>query len=121
MNAVGRGDGEQFFSNKKRDVSLIMYSPNKITLKTESPGRQFLVLTDTFDKRWNAYIDKKQINTYKANFLFRGVMIPPGIHTLEFQYCYPEFKIYVLIAVLTFLSCISIVCIVNKYNDVPTG
>jgi len=121
VNAVGRGDGEQFFSNKKRDVSLIMYSPNKITLKTESPGRQFLVLTDTFDKRWNAYIDKKQINTYKANFLFRGVMIPPGIHTVEFQYCYPEFKIYVLIAVLTFLSCISIVCIVNKYNDVPTG
>jgi hypothetical protein len=91
------------FENDGRVVKLISYTPNMVTLKTHSSHDQFLVFTDTFDSKWKVYIDDKPTELYQANFLFRGVSIPPGNHMLKFLYYYPEFKIYMLIAICTLI------------------
>lgn len=52
--------------------------------KTTSPG--VLVLTDTYYPGWNVNVDGKPAAILRANYLFRGVMIPAGEHHVKFQY-----------------------------------
>jgi Bacterial membrane protein YfhO len=101
------------FENDGRVVKLISYTPNMVTLKTHSSHDQFLVFTDTFDSKWKVYIDGKPTELYQANFLFRGVSIPPGNHMLKFLYYYPEFKIYMLIAICTLIF----ILISHRYTE----
>ena len=35
---------------------------------------------------WRAYVDGVETPIYRANYLFRGVVVPQGQHTLVFAY-----------------------------------
>ena len=48
----------------------------------DGPGGT-LVLTDAYHRGWRARIDGAEAPVYIANFLFRGVRVPPGPHTVE--------------------------------------
>ncbi|MCC6179971.1 MAG: hypothetical protein IT305_32050 [Chloroflexi bacterium] len=51
----------------------------------DGPGG-FLVLTDQYHRGWRAEIDGQPTPVYIANFLFRGVYLPPGPHTVDFVF-----------------------------------
>ncbi len=39
-----------------------------------------------YDKGWNAYVDGKKINYFRANYILRGVCLGRGSHILEFKF-----------------------------------
>jgi hypothetical protein len=67
-------------------VSFTSYTPNQITLATSTGDWRFLVLSEMYFPGWRAYVDGVETPIYRANYLFRGVVVPPGQHTLEFVY-----------------------------------
>ncbi len=67
-------------------VSFTSYTPNQITLATSTGEARFLVLSEMFFPGWRASIDGVETPIYRANYLFRGVVVPSGQHTLEFVY-----------------------------------
>lgn len=59
--------------------------PNKITLKTDNKGSGFLVLLDTYYPSWHVTIDGKTAGeVYRTDYDFRGVVVPKGVHQVEF-------------------------------------
>jgi Bacterial membrane protein YfhO len=50
----------------------------------DAPGT--LVLADSFDAGWRAYVDGKETRIFRANAFFRAVSLPAGKHRVEFRY-----------------------------------
>ncbi|OGG12808.1 hypothetical protein A3D77_07165 [Candidatus Gottesmanbacteria bacterium RIFCSPHIGHO2_02_FULL_39_11] len=61
------------------------YEENDIRIKVISGDTRMLVLTDPYYKTWKAFVDEKETQIFKVNFLFRGVVIPSGEHIIEFK------------------------------------
>jgi hypothetical protein len=62
------------------------YTPNHVRIDVEAPADGWLVLTDTWYPGWHATVDGRAKPISRANYLFRGVPVPAGKHTVEFVY-----------------------------------
>ena len=63
---------------------IVNYQANEITIKTQNHGDGFLILTDTFYPAWHVTIDGKESRIYRADYNFRGIIVPKGSHILNF-------------------------------------
>ncbi len=75
------------------DAQIVMYSPNVIIIKTTSDTNKLLFLSDVYDAGWEAYIDGKKTEVYRADYDFRAVGVPSGSHTIEYRYRPKAFRI----------------------------
>ncbi len=61
--------------------------------RVRASGTNMLFVSEVYyPVSWRALLDGKEVPTYKANFAFRAVVIPPGEHTLEFRFVSPAFE-----------------------------
>jgi hypothetical protein len=51
-----------------------------------NPKESLLFHSDSFDKDWNGYIDKKKTDIYRTQLAFKSVVVPPGDHLVWFEY-----------------------------------
>ena len=79
--------------NASGTARIVNYVSNKIDIDVVTTGKSFLVLTDNFYPGWKAYIDGKPAKIYKANYSFRGVVVPKGKSRVEFSYIPQSFLI----------------------------
>lgn len=67
-------------------AAITNYQPNTITIKTDNKGTGFLVLLDTYYPSWSVTIDGKTAGQiYRTDYDFRGVVVPKGVHQVEFK------------------------------------
>jgi len=92
--------------NPKPKIRIEDYQPNKVIINVFSPIGGILFLSDTYYPGWKAFIDGKSTKIYRANYTFRAVLVPKGIHKVEFTYFPASFKIGMLISLLTISSII---------------
>lgn len=59
---------------------------NSLKIKTNFPEKKFLVYTDSFDQRWEAFRNKKPIPVYRANIAFKGVFLPAGLNEVVLRF-----------------------------------
>lgn len=89
------------------DVSFIQYSAKRVSLKTKAGTAQVLLLNDRWHEKWQVSIDGVPAKLLRANFIMRGVVVPAGEHTIEFQYRPPSSTLWVsLSAVAVGLGCL---------------
>lgn len=88
---------------KAQPATITSYTANevKITTKTALPG--LLFLSDNYYPGWKATIDEKSVQIIKANYSFRAIEIPSGIHTVTFSYKPFSFYIGSVISLVSFL------------------
>ncbi len=67
-------------------VSMLEYTYDKVSLRTDFKGKGFVVLSDEYYPGWNAFVDGKLTKIYKTNGIVRGVVVPAGVHHLTFRY-----------------------------------
>lgn len=66
-------------------ISLIDYKPNHLVYKTNTSKSQLAVFSEIYyEKGWEVYIDGKQSEYYKADYLLRAMTIPEGEHEIDF-------------------------------------
>ena len=63
-----------------------------------------LVLTDLFYPGWQALVDGRPAQMYRADYAFRGVPVPGGTHVVEFRYRPVSFIAGAMISGLTLLG-----------------
>lgn len=66
-------------------AEIVLYSENIIKIRVQSIVSRILILTDTYYPTWNVYIDGKRGKIYRTDYTFRGVIVPPGEHIIEFK------------------------------------
>lgn len=80
----------EFSSNRMppgvESVSFTRPCAERITATVDSIYDRYLVLTESYYPGWKAYIDGKAVSILRTNFLFKGIVLPKGKHTVEFAY-----------------------------------
>ena len=79
-------------------VEFKSYSPKQIVLATQSVTPSMLLLNDKYDPGWHVTVDGKPAELLRCNFIMRGVYLPAGAHTVEFQFSLPNKLFYVTCA-----------------------
>lgn len=68
-------------------IELLNYDVNSLTYLSKTAKEQFAVFSEIYYKNgWNAYIDGELVPHYRINYVLRGMVIPPGEHTIEFKF-----------------------------------
>ena len=61
-------------------TDILKYTSNS---KTELPA----IFSEVYyPEGWNCYVDGKQIETFRANYILRGAIIPAGKHVIEWKF-----------------------------------
>ncbi len=68
-------------------INLLSYAPNKLVYKVDVKGKQLAVFSEVYyPEGWNAFVDGKEVEILKVNYLLRGLELTNGKHTIEFKY-----------------------------------
>jgi hypothetical protein len=63
------------------------YGLQDFEVNVTATGNNLLFLSESYyPNGWNAYLDGSSVPVYRMDYLFRGVVIPPGSHKLEMKF-----------------------------------
>lgn len=81
-------DGLDQKNNQKGSgkVKIVLNSPNKIIVQTQSNAPSLLFLSDTYFSNWRATVNGKKVKIYRADYAFRAVVVPKGKSDVVFYY-----------------------------------
>lgn len=70
-------------------LEVLAYGPNRVRFGVHTSDTALLVLSDIFYPGWQATLDGQATEIYKTDGIFRGVIVPPGSHSVE-MYFFPS-------------------------------
>jgi hypothetical protein len=77
---------------------------DRLLIEAELPEAGYVVLTDTFDEGWSAWVDGREVAVQRANVAFRAVPAPAGLHHVELRYWPPWLGTGLLVALSTLVA-----------------
>lgn len=99
----------------KGNAKVISYKHSKVIIESDSNHQGILFLSDNYYPGWKAFVDNKEAKIYRANYSFRGVVVPQGKHTVIFEYKPKSFYIGAFVS-LSGIIIILIFSIKIRYN-----
>lgn len=86
------------------EARITEWSWNAVTIETDAPGDNVLVLADAFYPGWEALVDGQPAPIFPAYELFRGVTVPGGRHEVRFRFAPPSFRYGMWISVTAIVA-----------------
>jgi hypothetical protein len=87
--------------SKPAVVRIVDYEPNRVSVEVETAADGLLILTDTYVPGWKALLDGQATRLYVADHAFRAVVVPAGVHQVEFVYRPLAFEVGWSVSLLT--------------------
>jgi hypothetical protein len=87
--------------NLKSAVRVVTYENNRIVLEVDSPEAAFLFMSETHYPGWKAYVDGREEEILRADYVFRAIPVGPGSHRIEVVYQSLSFKVGLAVSLLT--------------------
>ncbi len=83
-------------------IKLDSYAPNHLIYSYQASKEQVVVFSEIYySKGWNAYLNGEKIPYFRANYVLRALIVPPGQHVIEFRF---EPRIYKIGERISFAS-----------------
>ena len=67
-------------------VEITSDRPNSVAIRATVEGHGYLVLSDSYDEGWVAYVNGELTPIYRANYALRAIRLGPGDHQVELVY-----------------------------------
>ncbi len=87
-------------STNTETVEFTNYTPTDIKLHASAAAPSVLLLNDRFDPHWQVWVDGKQEQLLRCNYIMRGVLLSPGEHQVEFVFRLPHWSLYVSLSAI---------------------
>lgn len=81
-------------------ATITNYSPESVTIETDSSSPKLLFLSDVYDSGWHVTIDGQPSRILRADYDFRAVAVSSGKHTIEFVYAPDEFRWGIILTII---------------------
>jgi hypothetical protein len=75
--------GVPLSNTPQSSLTITRYDPEQITIQVETDQAGYLVLPDAYYPGWRAEVDGQPAPIHRANFAFRAVYVPEGMHTVQ--------------------------------------
>lgn len=96
-------------------IRLTEEKMNSLSFDVASPGNTLLLLNDTFDKGWRAFVDGAETEILRANYAFRSVPVPHGVHRVNLVFSQRGFREGLMIS--SAALCIFLALLLFHYRD----
>jgi len=93
------------------EAAIRRYSLNEIRVDAKLPSPAILVLSEVFYPKWKAYVDGKETEMLKADYVLRAVALPAGSHEVVFRYDTSTLKRGLWISVLTLAAALGVLVV----------
>lgn len=68
-------------------IKLLENKPNYLKYESNSASATFAVFSEIYyDKGWKAFVDQKEVNILRADYVLRALVLEPGQHSIEFRF-----------------------------------
>jgi hypothetical protein len=84
-------------------VRVQSYQAEEVVLTVNAPDRCWLFTTERYAPGWKAYVDGEEAPIFKANFCFRALAIPKGVHTVKMEYLPTTYRFFAALSWTTTL------------------
>nr|WP_320117905.1 YfhO family protein [uncultured Marinifilum sp.] len=79
--------GLNITADSTASIQMAKYSPNAISYNYMAKYEQLAIFSEMYyQPGWNAYIDDKPANHFRANYVLRAMKLPAGKHKVEFKF-----------------------------------
>ena len=85
-------------------VKIVSDRNTAVTLQARTAAAAFLVLSDSYYPGWRVAVDGRPVQLYRTNYLLRGVVVPPGEHTVRFSFLPISFSAGVCVSACALLA-----------------
>ena len=93
LSVVGDADAYNNTVDSTAYIRMTEYkNPGNILYESYSPNAQMALFSEVYYKTWKAFIDGKEVEPIRANYILRALPVPAGKHTIEFR-CVDELMI----------------------------
>lgn len=89
-------------------VQVVERAPERWRLRADAAGERLLVLTQAFFPGWRALVDGQPAPLVRVNYLFRGVYVPAGSHTVELVYQPRALAVGLLVSLLALAAAVTL-------------
>jgi hypothetical protein len=82
-------------TGKNGAIKLVEYRPNYLRYDYSLEGGSAVAVFSEiyYDKGWQAYIDGKEADSFRADYLLRAMVLPEGQHTVEWRFRVPNWNL----------------------------
>jgi hypothetical protein len=95
-------------------IISINYDWNRCDIEVEADSSTLLVLNDPWHPGWIARVDGQETPVLRANVIFRGVMIKPGRHQVQFIYSPQRFRVGIIVSGITIFAVLVLLGMITK-------
>jgi hypothetical protein len=68
-------------------IELTSYKPNELQYKYSAQGERIAIFSEIYyPEGWKAYLDGKEKDYFRANYVLRGMVVPAGSHEIKFVF-----------------------------------
>jgi hypothetical protein len=79
-------DGKGDVSRDRAEPLTYDLPAGLIRLRTHSEGARVLVVSENYHTNWSVFVDGQPAQMLRANYVWKGVVVPAGDHEVEFRY-----------------------------------
>ena len=102
----------------KSAVRVVTYENNRIVLEVDSPEAAFLFMSEAHYPGWKAYVDGREEEILRADYVFRAIPVGPGSHRIEVVYQSLSFKVGLAVSLLTIVMLVTVGVILTRRRRV---
>lgn len=78
---------DTFTVNDNDTISLASYKPNELIYNYSAADEKMAIFSEIYyPAGWKCFIDGKESNYFRANYILRGMIIPAGKHEIRFSF-----------------------------------
>ena len=88
---------------------IVRYDPERVVTRARSSGPGMLILSDNDYPGWKATVDGNPADVERVDYLFRGVPLGAGEHTVEFRYQPLSWRIGWIVSLASLLVLVAVV------------
>ncbi|QZT36215.1 YfhO family protein [Halosquirtibacter xylanolyticus] len=73
--------------SEKEKVTMTKYDPNELTYEVHCDADRLVVFSEIYyPKGWRAYVDNKEVDIYRVDYLLRALKIGKGTRSVQFKF-----------------------------------
>ncbi len=100
-------------------ADIVQHTPSRCVVEADAESPAVLVLADAYYPGWRARVDGERAEIFPAYGVFRGVLVPPGTHRVEFDYA--PATLYIGLALSIMAMVVGVVVALRRTETMKPG